>query len=436
MADLPALLAGRLECLPQIRRWVIAFSGGVDSRVLLELCARQLPAERLLALHIDHQVQSCSGQWAERCATICARLGVPFQRIAVNPSSSSEADLRDARYAAFLSVLQQGDCLLLAQHADDQAETLLLRLLRGAGVRGLAAMPWKRTLGPAMLLRPLLDQPRQLLEQWAREQGLEWVEDPSNADQGYDRNWLRLNLLPLLRGRWPALYQRVSSTTEQLAEASELLDEIAAEDLRQAQRGAECLALDRLSGFSLARKRNLLRYWVHRLSGHWMSGDELRHLELQVLDAGEDRMPALQLGRYWLRRYRQRLYLLPPSADRQAAFALVVEPRQWALAQGRLSFESSNGPGIAVGTHLSLVYRQGGERLRPLGRGGSVSLKQLLQEAGVPPWWRADWPLLYRDGEIVAVPGICLCEGAVFEGGLTPRWQPLGLSDGGGFGRL
>ncbi|GGC08012.1 tRNA(Ile)-lysidine synthase [Marinobacterium zhoushanense] len=436
MADLPALLAGRLERLPQIRRWVIAFSGGVDSRVLLELCARLLPAERLLALHVDHQVQASSGQWAAQCGAICAGLGVPFQTLAVNPSSPSEADLRDARYAAFLSVLREGDCLLLAQHADDQAETLLLRLLRGAGVRGLAAMPRQRALGPALLLRPLLDQPRERLEQWARSQQLEWVEDPSNADEGYDRNWLRLNLLPQLRARWPRLHQRVTTTTAQLAEAYALLDEVAAADLAQFQRGAECLVLEGLGSLSEARTRNLLRYWVHRISGHWLSYDELRHLQLQVIAAGEDRTPELQLGNYWLRRYRQRLYLLPAPPDPQPPFDLVVEPRHWALAQGRLSFESGDAPGIAVGTHLSLVYRQGGERLRPLGRGGSVGLKQLLQEAGVPPWWRADWPLLCRDGEIVAVPGICLCEGAVSESGLTPQWQPLGLSDGGGFGRL
>lgn len=444
MVDLPALLAGRLECLPHIRRWVIAFSGGVDSRVLLELCADLLPKERLLALHIDHRLNPNSGQWADRCRTLCAGLGVSLQVIAVDPRSASEADLRDARYRAFLSVLQEGDCLLLAQHADDQAETLLLRLMRGAGVRGLAAMPEQRPLGPATLLRPLLDQPRAALEQWARDRGLVWIEDPSNEDRRYDRNWVRHNLLPPLHRHWPQLYRRVSATTRQLAEAGELLDEIAADDLAACRRLPEQLSIDRLREFSKPRQRNLLRFWIHQISGHWLSGEEQSHLERQVIEAGDDRTPALRIGRYWMRRYRDRLYLMPQQPEPEPPFGLVVQTGLWNLAQGELSFERRGGPGLAEGVSLQLGYRRGGERLRPLGRGGSVALKQLLQEAGVPPWLRAVWPLLRQGDELVAVPGICICEGVEtgvvtgveIKDGLTPVWRPFGLSDGARFVRL
>jgi len=436
MADLPALLAERLARFPEIRRWVIAFSGGVDSRVLLELCARHFPAERLLALHVDHRLQPCSGQWAAQCEALCARLKVPFRSIAVEPKSASEADLREARYGAFLSVLQEGDGLLLAQHADDQIETLILRLMRGAGVRGLAGMPRQRRLGPALLLRPLLDQPRATLEHWAREQGVDWVEDPSNADRRYDRNWVRHTLVPLLRGRRPRLDQRVTATTQQLAEACELLDEVARDDLVSQQQAPERLSLDALARLSVARQRNLLRYWVHRVSGHWLGADELTHVERQVIAAGGDRTPALQLGRFRLRRYRDQLYLVPELPPHGEAFELKVAEREWILPQGRLSFRPGVSGGFAVGTDLYLSYRQGGERLRPLGRGGSVSLKQLLQESGVPPWLRAGWPLLRQDNELAAVPGVCLCEGVNVAGGLVPIWQPFGLSDGGCFGRL
>lgn len=436
MADLPALLAGRLERLPSIRRWVIAFSGGVDSRVLLELCSRVLPPERLLALHVDHRLNPNSGQWARQCEAICARLKIPFRCIAVNPDSASEADLRNARYDAFLSVVREGDCLLLAQHADDQAETLLLRLMRGAGVRGLAAMPRQRNLGPALLLRPLLDQSRATLERWAREQGLEWIEDPSNEDQGYDRNWVRHNLLPPMRERWPQLDRRVSATTRQLAEACELLDEIAADDLQACQQAAERLSIEAVKQLSRGRQRNLIRFWVHRVSGHWLSDDELSHLERQVIEAADDAAPARRLGTYWLRRYRDQLYLTPALPEPGAPFDLVAEPGQWRLPQGELSFEYRDGRGLEAGLDLHLGYRQGGERLRPVGRGGSVTLKQLLQESGVPPWLRSTWPLLWHGEALVAVPGLCLCEGAVVEGGLTPFWHPFGLSDGGGFVRL
>ncbi|KEA64361.1 tRNA(Ile)-lysidine synthetase [Marinobacterium lacunae] len=436
MAELPVLLVERLKDLTHIRRWVIAFSGGVDSRVLLELCAQQLPPERLLALHIDHQLQSGSKEWAKRCEAICEHLNIAYRCICVNPGTGSESDLRDARYQAFEEVLEPGDCLLLAQHADDQAETLFLRLMRGAGVRGLASMPWMRPLGQGVLARPLLDQSRAVIERWAKERGLEWIEDPSNASEIYERNWVRHNLMPLLRGRWPRLHQRVTATTRQLSEACELLDEMAQGDLSQIRSSPEQLPLLPLTELSRARQRNLLRFWVHRVSGHWLSEDELFRVEEQVIGAGCDRTPELKLGGYWLRRYRECLYLQPALPEREAPFLFTLEPGERRLSQGVLGFEQRASQGLPVGARLRLGYRQGGERVRPLGRGGSVSLKQLMQEAGVPPWLRAGWPLLWQNEVLVAVPGICLCHEGVVEGGLTPLWRPFGLSDGGCFGRL
>ncbi|WP_160115522.1 tRNA lysidine(34) synthetase TilS [Marinobacterium lutimaris] len=435
--DLEALLPGRLERLPDSRRWVIALSGGVDSRVLLELCARTLPRDKLLALHVNHQLQSVSTDWENWCAGECQRLGVPFTSLSVDPGSGSEADLRDARYRAFEQVLRPGDWLLLAQHADDQAETFLLRLLRGAGVRGLSAMPWQRPVGQGMLYRPLLDQPRAALEAWARLHGIDWVEDPSNASERYDRNWLRHRILAPLKQRKPAVLERVLATTARLAEANQLLDELASEDLAALQSAPECLPLTPLADLSLPRQRNLIRHWVYRCSGVYPSEDELHEIEHSVIAAAEDRVPLLQLGGYELRRYRGRLFLTPPLPPRSAPLELdcTADSRR-ELAQGVIAFQSTDGVGLVAGETLRLDYRQGGERLRPLGRGGSVSLKQLLQEAGVPPWLRPDWPILYRGDRLVAVPGICLCEEAVTKGGLIPSWRPLGLSEGGCFGRL
>lgn len=436
MIDLPELLAQRLRQFPRVRRWVVAFSGGVDSRVLLELCARILPHEQLLALHVNHRVQAEADLWAERCASRCAALGVPFHAIAVDPGSGSEADLREARYAAFRSVLRVDDGLLLAHHADDQVETLFLRLLRGAGVRGLAAMPWQRPLGSGLLYRPLLDQPRARLEQWARGQGFQWIEDPSNGDDAYDRNWLRQRLLPQVRQRWPQLARRVTSTTIQLAETSALLEEVARQDLQRLQPWPERLSLTDLSALSRPRQRNLLRHWIHRQSGHHLQAEELQRLEREVIGAREDALPALKLGPLWLRRYRHDLYLLPELPAAEPARQLEIQPGQLTLTQGTLMLHPKRGPGLAPGRRLRLDYRRGGERLRPLGRGGSVTLKQLFQEAGVPPWWRSSWPLLFDGEQLVAVAGICLCEGGLSASGLAPSWQPFGLSAPGCFGRL
>ncbi|WP_432697644.1 tRNA lysidine(34) synthetase TilS [Marinobacterium sp. YM272] len=434
--DLSALLTRRLERLHDSRRWVIALSGGVDSRVLLELCARTQPRDKLLALHINHQLQADAAAWETWCADQCLRLGVPFTSVSVDPGSGSEADLRDARYRAFEAVLQPGDWLLLAQHADDQAETFLLRLLRGAGVRGLSGMPWQRPVGQGMLYRPLLDQPRAVLEAWARQQRIEWVEDPSNASERYDRNWIRHRILAPLKQRKSAVLERLMATTAQLAETDQLLDEVAAGDLAGLQTVPECLPLAQVQRLSLPRQRNLIRHWVFQCTGSRLSREELLEIEQSVITAGEDRTPLLNLGGFELRRYRGLLFLTPPLPPRSAPHELDCTADSKTLNQGVLAFQSTDGVGLAEGETLRLDYRRGGERLRPFGRGGSVTLKQLLQEAGVPPWLRPDWPILYSGDQLVAVPGICLCEEAVTKGGLIPTWRPSGLSEGVRFGRL
>lgn len=436
MADLPRLLAERLNRLPDIRRWVIAFSGGVDSRVLLELCARGLPRDALLAVHVNHALQPDADTWAGQCQAQCRSLGIACRVLKVDPGSGSEADLRRARYGAFRTLLEPGDCLLLAHHADDQIETFLLRLMRGAGLRGLAGMPSQRAIGPALLFRPLLDRTREELEQWARREGLEWIEDPSNAEARYERNWLRHRIIVPLRERWPQLSRRLTRTTAQLAESVALLDEIAHSDLDACQRWPERLPLAALTAMSPPRQRNLLRCWVQRESGHWLEAGELARLEREVIGARDDAVPALRVGERWLRRYRGELYLVPASPVPGVGGTLEVVEGVVTLAQGTLTMRAGTEPGLVPGQRLQLKYRRGGERLRPLGRGGSVTLKQLMQEAGIPPWWRAGWPLLFDGDRLVAVPGICLCEGAVEAGGIRPLWQPFGLSEPRGFGRL
>lgn len=433
---LSELLAKRLGARSDIKRWVVAYSGGLDSSVLLHLCASVLPKERLLALHVDHQLQPVSGTWAKHCAGVCAELGVELITARVAPSDASEAAARDARYALFEQTLRPGDCLLLAQHADDQVETLLLRLLRGAGVRGLSAMPERRALGRAELYRPLLDQPRQCLERWAREQAIDWVEDPSNASDKYDRNWLRLHLLPPLLIRWPRLYRRVAATTQQMQEAAELLDERAAEDLQQLEDVGGRLSISGVLRLSVARQRNLLRYWIRRRGDRLLSATELEHLESQMLAARADAQPTLSLGKYQLRRYRDYLYLLEALPSPSSPRELTLTPGVVHLHQGALCIQSVDGVGLQPGLQVELAYRRGGERLRPWGRGGSVTLKQLLQESGVPPWWRADWPLLVHQGQIVAVPSLCLCEEFAVQGGLMVEYRPFGLSESGVFGKL
>ncbi|QSR36441.1 tRNA lysidine(34) synthetase TilS [Marinobacterium iners] len=427
VSDLLVGLRQQLDTCPKVRRWVVALSGGLDSSLLLFLLQRLAPSQSVIALHIDHQLQAGSALWAEHCREQCGRLNIPFNLIRVTPDSDSEASARAARYHAFESFLQPGDCLLLAQHADDQAETLLLRLLRGSGVMGLAAMPRSRPLGQGMLLRPLLQQSRECLERAAFELGLEPVEDPSNANPRYDRNLLRLNVLPVLKQRWPGFLSRCSETAAVMREASELLTERAQEDIsRCAERGG--LSLARLNLLSQARQRNLLHVWVSEQSGHRLGRAQLLQLEKDLLHARADAQPVFRLPDHQLRRHQGVLYLLPdplPLVEEGERNLVVGESIQ--LPLGCLQWQPARR-GLPVGQRLTLQLRRGGERLRPLGRGGSVSLKQLLQEAGLPPWLRACQPLLLKDGEIVAVPGITLCEAAGSEEGLLPIWSGFGLS--------
>ncbi|MBS98221.1 MAG: tRNA lysidine(34) synthetase TilS [Oceanospirillaceae bacterium] len=418
------------------RRWVIAFSGGLDSTVLLHLCAQAVPPQSLRAIHVDHGLQDSSHQWATHCRAVCEALGVACQVVAVKPVNASEASARDARYAVFESLIEANDCLLMAHHADDQAETLLFRLLRGAGVVGLSAMPVRRSLGAGELYRPLLDQPRSLLEQWAQQQGLVWVEDPSNQREDYERNWLRHRILTPLCERWPNAASRLAKTAAQLSDTAVLLEEYAADELKRLGHGADWLDLEQVGRLSQARLNNLLRYWVYTCCGHRLSARELESLNQDLLRAGADRMPTLKVGPFILRRYRQRLYITPLHERVSDPLTLTTEEASWKLKQGVLAMIPAQKAGIASDEAVELRYRRDGDRLRPLGRGGSVSLKQLFQEAGVPPWQRNSWPLLCRNDEIIAVPGICICEKAAVSPGLQPIWRPFGLSEGGGFDRL
>ncbi|PSL11957.1 tRNA(Ile)-lysidine synthase [Marinobacterium halophilum] len=428
---LPVLLdtlSARLAAVGEVRRWVIALSGGLDSSVLLELCSRLPLAQPRVAVHINHQLQSAADAWPLHCQRHCERLAVPLTVIPVQPASASEASARAARYAAFADFLQPGDCLLLAQHADDQAETLLLRLLRGAGVTGLAGMPVARPLGQAQLLRPLLEQPRALLEAVATELGLQPVIDPTNAQDHYDRNWLRLHILPRLQQHWPGLLNRCGDTVELMRDADALLRERAEEDLQACGVATAVLDLNRLQQLSPERQRNLMHHWISAATGVRLSRRRLIGLMHAMVSAGAGADPVERLQSMQLRRYRHELYLLPDPLPAPLSMAVPVRVGQvQELPHGRLSWQRA-AQGLADGHALTLDYRRGGERLRPLGRGGSVALKQVLQESGMPPWLRSLQPLL-KDGErIVALPGLCLCADAVVENGFVPQWDAFGLS--------
>ncbi|MFG0380061.1 tRNA lysidine(34) synthetase TilS [Pseudomonas sp. zbq_18] len=393
--------------------WHVALSGGLDSSVLLHLLVRLREQERLPALkaiHVHHGLQSAADAWPAQCRELCDRLGVPLQVefVQVAAGASLERAAREARYAACARRLGVGELLLTAQHRDDQAETLFFRLLRGAGVRGLAGMPIARPLGSGQLVRPLLGVARAELARYASEQRLSWVEDPSNADTGLARNFLRHEILPALARQWPQVGATLARTAGQMAEAEQLLGELAEQDLVPARSahpftwlGLPSLELAPLLDLSEARQRNALRHWLAPLTPmpdreHWAGWCDLR-------DAAVDAEPIWRLGQGELRRADGRLWWLadewlqsplppPPWLDPQAALALPGNGAAQLLGQPPLG-------------ELALRYRQGGEQIIVPGR-GRRDLKRLLNESGLPAFVRGRVPLLYRDSELVAVAGV------------------------------
>jgi tRNA(Ile)-lysidine synthase len=423
MSFTPAQLLDQLAQLPPARRYWVAYSGGCDSTVLLHALAAlrdQLPVE-LRALHVNHNLHEAAPTWAAHCHAVCEALAIPLYEVNVDArgtkGESPEAAARAARYRIFSDVLAAGDGLLLAHHRDDQAETLLLQLLRGSGPRGLAAMPSHRPQGAGWLGRPLLAFSRQALCQYAEAEGLHWIDDPSNFDTEFDRNYLRQRVMPLLRERWPAGTSTLARAAGLQVEAAELLHQFAEEDWQYtAGPQADTLQIEALTQLTPERQRNLLRYWIDTVNNLPLPDQQrLTRILAEVIPAAEDAQPCIRWPGGQVRRFAGLLYLLAEDP------LPVSSPLAWnlydklELADGRvLTVCAATGEGLQVGLQanatLSVRFRQGGEVCRPAGRGHQHELKKLFQEWGVPPWERQRVPLLYVGEEIAAVVGYCVCE--------------------------
>lgn len=436
-------------------RLVIGFSGGLDSTVLLHLARhwqQQHPAVGLLALHVNHQLQSHADTWQQQCETLCRQWQIPFQAdiVQVDRSNASlEQSARDARYSAFQRHTRPGDLLLLAHHRDDQVETLLQRLLRGSGPLGLGGMGAVSRQSGLTVARPLLEFDRAELEQYARQQNLSWIEDPSNTDSQFERNFLRHDALPLLRSRWPQLNQTLSRSARLSRESAALLDELAQLDLGEpvADRGLPVSQLQRLSE---PRARNLIRYWLRQQGASLPSEVQLQRVLDEMIPAPADAQPEILWGGQALRRYRQVLYcvpVLPPapqqplpvSLDTLVALTAIATPTPHVTQApttheltipGRLTRLSGQGTAFSRAAlqagSLTLRFRQGGEQVKPAGR-HTRSLKQWLQDHAVPPWWRDHWPILCIDEEIAGLPGLFVCAGFAPQNpqdALWLHWQP------------
>ncbi|MDG2524472.1 tRNA lysidine(34) synthetase TilS [Stenotrophomonas sp. HITSZ_GD] len=421
--DVPALLPAQSP-----GPVLVALSGGLDSSVLLHALAA-LPdyrARGLRALHIHHGLHAQADAWQAHCAALCASLGVACEvrrvEVARDSGLGLEGAARAARRAAFAEVLRAGEWLALAHHRDDQAETFLLRALRGSGPEGLAAMQAQRPFAAGQLWRPLLAVPREVLRAYAQRHALCWIEDPANTDLHHDRNFLRHQVLPLLRQRWPQAEAALAASAALSGQASALLG--VREEAWLAEHAPDnTLALDALRREPPAQRARLLRRWVAQQAAPALPARGIAALENEVLHAGDGARFA------WhgveIRRWRAHLHLLPPPAPWPAAWSASWDGRApLALPDGgELALHGAAG----FAQPLTVRARRGGERLRLPGRTHSSALKHLLQEAAMPPWRRFALPLLW-EGDTLQAAGDTLLS-APFAAWLQARgaqlaWRP------------
>ncbi|EGV51369.1 tRNA lysidine(34) synthetase TilS [Candidatus Endoriftia persephone] len=411
-----------LNELPKGDRYLVAFSGGLDSTVLLHALAglRERLSGGLVAVHVDHGLQPDSRLWAEQAGQFCAALEIPLiqQRLEIvpQPGESLEALARQRRYQSLAGVLLAGDLLLTAQHRDDQAETLLLQLLRGSGPAGLAAMPRIAPLGQGRLVRPLLDFPRSALEAYAHQQGLQWLEDPSNAQLQFDRNYLRHRVVPMLKARWPAADATLSRSASLCGDAQQLIDELVAEDLAAAEWCDGVLSMRHLLSLSSPRQRSLLRHWIRAQGAPLPGSRHLLRIERELLGSRKDAQPLVEWAGWQVRRYRDGIYLMKSLKPFDRATRIYWEggdSLQLPAAMGELRcIDASQGISLDrwQASRVEVRFRQGGECCRPVADPHRRPLKQLFQQWGIPPWIRQRVPLLYLDGELAALPGLVVCQ--------------------------
>jgi tRNA(Ile)-lysidine synthase len=403
--------------------FVVALSGGADSSVLLaamvELRARlpgaapaavAAPCWTLRAVHVDHGLQPAAATFREDCARLCARLEVPLEvlrvTVAVDAGASLEAAARDARYAALAAHLGAHECLLTAHHAEDQAETLLLQALRGAGLKGLCAMPIERRLGSGRHLRPLLAVPRRALARFAAARGIRTGIDPMNADTRFDRVFLRREVWPALAARWPAAGMALARTAAHLAEAQELLEALAAHDLTRLRDG-HAVSIPTLRQLSPTRRINALRRWIDAAGVPVPPTARLKEALRQILAAEPDHQPCIGWHAHALRRYRDRVYLTaadPPRLARERHWSIAADAvLELGEGLGRLKCTPRRGGLQGLPATLRVCARAGGERLRPGPQAATQTVQHLCQSLGVVPWMRQALPFIYADDALVAV---------------------------------
>ena len=451
-SNVNSTLSHALQSHPDIKRLVVALSGGLDSTVLLHCLASLAPqySLKLRAIHVHHGLQQEADSWQDYCETLCHRLQVPLQSIKVNATAqageSPEAAARLARYQALQQHTQTTDLICLAHHQDDQAETLLLQLFRGAGLKGLSAMALFSNKKGRYYLRPLLHCTREAIQHYAVTHQLQWIEDHSNNDQRFDRNYLRHTLMPLLIKRWPGIQHSLARTASHCQQAQLAIENLLQMQFPNLQWADPCLDLKILNNTKDSVKPHIIRLWLQHNDATMPSQQGIHSLMQTVINAKQDASPEVAWDQTVVKRYQQRLYLLHatdfviPNLTESVwdlsktcefiipSYGKLVATKQ--LGQGicckkLLKFLSSTlDSKLPTRMTVEVRFRKPGERFQPTGRRASHPLKKLMQEWNIPPWQRDRIPLLCVEDQCIAVVGYAIAEGwQVNEMNAEEGWQ-------------
>jgi tRNA(Ile)-lysidine synthase len=428
-----AVLEQALAPINNCKSVVVGLSGGMDSMVLLHgllnLKEQGKASFEVRAVHVNHGLQTEADEWQEFCEQACAKLEVDLycEKVQIaksdNDTVAIESKARLARYKVFEAQLQDDEALLLAHHLDDQLETLVFRLNRGASVKGLSAIPQRRSFKNGFIFRPLLHVDRVALQKFAEVENLQWVEDLSNQDLQFDRNYIRHEILPAIESRWPEYRLSWSKSLLLVSEASEMLDELADLDLEHLQSNEPTiLSIVRLQLLSSSRQRNVIRRWLEKLGLPDLGWNRLHHFASEFVVTDKQSDSSLTIEGNTFACYQDHLYLLPKlGAPQESVVWQVNDSAELELVNnGSLLAKEVSTGGLArsFSDKIEIRFRQGGESCRLVGR-PTKSLKKILQEAHIEPWLRDRVPLLYRDEELICIPGIGVCEHAAVKSGET-----------------
>lgn len=391
--------------------FIIALSGGADSVALLHAISLQYPKANLKAIYINHQLQTLSDEWADFCQSFCQKLAVDFEVISVDVDksvASLENSARLARYQAFYNIIGSDQCLLTAHHRDDQAETLLLQLFRGAGPKGLSSMPYMTSFAQGTHARPLLSVTKSEVLEYCKKNQLSFVEDPSNLDTNHRRNFVRHRVLPLLEQEWPQLTATLSRVSRLQADTQAIVEERAQEDWKACYAEGKGLSVKALKELSEVRQSSLIRYWFEVLGLDMPSSKVLQQVLSQMLESASDSQPLIQLNQGSLRRHQGYLVWVGQNISNEIKG---IEDTAWEGKEDlkltneitiKAKWLKTNHPEL-VGENLVICLRRGGERFRKKNSSQSTSLKNYLQQEKFPTWHRGRLLLIKLDDEVRAV---------------------------------